>query len=521
MPSVAIFVSAGSFLLGVGLRTVYELPLDTAMWLSVPAFIFGLLWRQRNTLDIKVSDRGVENGCSAGYVSQASFLLSLLFIFSALGVFRTEIAGWQFVDSQLKYEVGETVELAGQISREPDYRENSVQLYVETEKDLVLVTADRYTKYFYGDEVVFKGELKEPEVFDTDLGRTFNYPGYLKAKGVQYTVSFADVEVVSSGKGNFIISSLLKLKGEFVKSMQSVIPEPEVGLGAGLLLGVKSSLGEDIEKDFRRTGIIHIVVLSGYNIMLVVAFIMFVFSFILPFRFRIVAGIIAIVSFALIVGLSATVVRASIMAVLVLVAQVFGRRYNVTRALLLAGVMMILINPFILVYDIGFQLSFMATLGLILIVPHFESAVMSSVKTLGLWEFFLATVSTQIAVLPLLMYHIGEVSLVSVLVNMLVLPVVPAAMLLTFITGMIGFVSSSVASLVGYFATLTLSYILTIAGWFSEVSFASVDVPAFNVWGMFSLYFMMALTFLYLNKRPQNQLENDLSDWVIDEESDR
>lgn len=502
MESKLVIGSVCAFLIGVAWRTLDEISLASVAWFLLLAFGLALVWRRKS------------KAFSAPYL----LLASLFILFLSLGIIRTEVASWQFNSSPLEQSLGQSVTITGVIDSEPDYRDNSVHLYIETKDDRILVTTDRLREFTYGDEVEVSGNLERPESFTTDLGRTFNYAGYLKAKGVEYRISFANVRVVNSGLGNIIIANLLNTKQNFIESLVSVIPEPQVGLGTGLLLGVKSGLGEDIEQDFRRTGIIHIVVLSGYNVMLVVAFIMFCFSFLLPFRFRVVTGILAIVSFALIVGLSATVVRASIMAVLVLLSQVLGRRYNVSRALLLAGATMIFINPYLLVYDIGFQLSFMATLGLILIVPQFESTVMTNKSKLGLREFFMATVATQIAVLPLLMYHIGQVSLISVLVNVLVLPVVPLAMLLTFFTGLLGFVSVPLASLVGYIATLSLSYILLLADWFAGLPFAAVTVPQFSATGVFMLYAAMA-AFWYLLKVRRQRQSSQLAGWTIETET--
>jgi competence protein ComEC len=502
MQSKLVIGSVCAFSLGVGLRSVYELLPPGTLCFLLLALAIGLVWRQKGSA-----------------ISAPPLLfLSLLLLFLSLGIIRTEIASWQFNVSSLEQSLDQPVTFIGIVRAEPDYRERTVNLYIETKDDLILVTTDRLNSFFYGDKVTVTGKLERPEVFTTELGRTFNYPGYLRARGVEYRISFAEVNVLDSGQGNPFISGLLYAKQNFIKSLQSVIPEPAVGLGNGLLLGVKSALGEDIEQDFRRTGIIHIVVLSGYNVMLVVAFIMFCFSFLLPFQLRIVAGIIAIVCFALIVGLSATVIRASVMAVLVLLAQVLGRRYNVLRALLLAGAVMLIINPYLLIYDIGFQLSFMATLGLILIVPQFESTVMTTESRLGWREFFLATLSTQIAVLPLLMYHIGQVSLIAIVVNVLVLPVVPLAMLLTFLAGLVGFVSVSLASLIGYVATLSLTYILLVAEYFADIPFAAVTVPQFSAMGVFLMYAAMIAFWYFIKTRRQNP--DQLSGWTIEEETE-
>jgi len=518
MQSKLVVGSVVAFVLGAGLRTVHELSITWALWLLLLALVVALVWRRKGPAVFKtLSDMENHDAESETFPASNLLLGSLLLLFLSLGIIRTEIASWQFDVSSFEQSLGQSVTFTGIVSAEPDYRERTVHLYIETEDDRILVTTDRLRTFSYGDRVIVTGTLEHPESFTTELGRTFNYPGYLRARGVEYRASFAEVTVQSGGWGNPLIVWLLSTKQNFIKSLQSVIPEPAVGLGNGLLLGVKSALGDDIEQDFRRTGIIHIVVLSGYNVMLVVAFIMFCFSFLLPFRLRVVTGIVAIASFALIVGLSATVVRASVMAVLVLMAQALGRRYDVLRALLLAGAVMLLINPYLLVYDIGFQLSFMATLGLILIVPQFEATAMTTNSRLGLREFFLATVATQIAVLPLLMYHIGQVSLIAVVVNLLVLPVVPLAMLLTFLTGLVGLVSASVASIIGYVATLSLSYILLIAEQFADLPFAAVTVPQFSVTGVLLMYAAMAALWYFLKVHRQNS--NHLVGWTIETET--
>jgi competence protein ComEC len=487
------------FCLGVAVASIKTIGLVNVIFILFLSLTFGLLYRHKTE------------------IKYLYICLSILFF--GFGVLRVEVASWQFGNSALETELGSEIVLEGVVVREPDYREKSVQLYVNTGDDLVLVTADRLMEVVYGDVIEFRGPIERPESFETDLGRTFDYPKYLQARGVEYRVSFAEVRIIGKGEGNVIIAYLLQLKSVFIDSIEQLIQEPEVGLGKGLLLGVKSSLGEEIEDNFRRTGIIHIVVLSGYNVMLVVSFILFCFSFFMTLRWRLVSGVLAIVSFALIVGLSATVVRASIMASLVLFAQAFGKQYDVLKALIVAGLIMILINPYLLLYDIGFQLSFMATLGLILLVPKFETNFIKNENILQAKDFVLATVATQIAVLPLLLFHIGEISLIAVLVNLLVLPMVPIAMLLTFLSGVVGLVSVTLGSLIAFIASLSLSYILFVAHVFGSLSFAAVAVPEFSIQGVLLLYFFIAMGYWYVS-RPKNITQLNLLGWTIVEEKE-
>jgi len=425
------------------------------------------------------------------------------------GLWRAHQVVEKYATSPLAERVGQQVTFEGMVAREPDAREKSIQLHIRTQdaSDLILVSVDRYSEVSYGDMVVVSGKLDRPEEFVTDLGRTFLYPEYLKAKGIQFRISFAQVEVLERGGGNPVVASLLSFKDAFVTKLGTVLSEPQSGLGVGLLLGVKRALGEELEEAFRKTGIIHIVVLSGYNVMLVVAFVLFILGTFLPFTARAVFGIVAIILFALLVGLSPTVVRASIMAVLVLLAPLLGRQYNLMRALIVAGCGMVLINPYILLYDVGFQLSFLATLGLILVAPQFELMLMRAPNTLKVREFFIATLATQVAVSPLLLYQIGELSLIALVVNVLVLPMVGVAMLLTFITGMLAFVSMPLASIVAVPAHFSLLYIIECARWFAGVPYASVVAPAFPLWLMGLAYAVMGISWYMLTQR-KSVLEN-------------
>jgi competence protein ComEC len=380
----------------------------------------------------------------------------------------------------------------------------------------VLVQGDRFAEVVYGDKVSVTGTLKAPQSFVTDFGREFNYPGYLKARGIEYYVSYAEIEVVGQGLGNSFLSWLLFKKQLLMSGIEMALAEPQAGLGEGLLLGVKQALGSDLEEAFRVSGIVHIVVLSGYNIMLIMTFILFIGSYVMSRRPRLLVALGAVTCFALLVGLSATVVRASIMVSLLIVAQLLGRSYHVMRALCLAAVVMVAINPYLLMYDIGFQLSFMATLGLLVILPSLELYTGKTLSAFGIKEFLLSTIATQIAVLPLLIYHVGQVSLIAIVVNVLVLPVVPLAMLATFGAGLLALLLPAVAIPFAFIAYLALSYIITIATTFAALPFAAVVMPPLSPWWIPLLYGVIVL--LWYRLMHVQKEYSIVDDWEIVEE---
>lgn len=493
-------------------------------WWYVPllGFVLGIFTRSLVVIDDAVLGVGLVLATALFLLGtrardEGGFIVRLAAVFLVclvLGALRLNYAEEQFASSTLTQNIGEEVEIIGVVAREPDQRALQTQLYVRQEDELILVSTDRFTQVSYGDRISVQGKLTKPESFETELGRTFDYPGYLKARGVQHQISFAEVTVLEEASWS-IVGFLLTMKYAFMSGLEQIMPEPQAGLGEGLLLGVKRALGDDLETIFRTTGIIHIVVLSGYNIMLVVAFVLYVLSWVLPLRPRMIVGVFAIVAFALLVGLSATVVRASIMAGLLLLAQFLGRTYAVVRALCIAGVMMLLINPYLLVFDVGFQLSFIATLGLILGVPVVE-ARLGEHTWWGLRTFFVATVATQIFVTPLLLYQIGELSLVAIVVNMLVLPMVPVAMLLTFVAGVLSLLITPAALLCAQVAYWALTYIIVIPTFFSHIPLASVVVPIFPWWALVLGYVSIG-GLVWYSYRWSGSVKT-LDGWVVEDE---
>jgi competence protein ComEC len=486
--SLLFYGTAAAFTLGVLVRSFVPIGLPEAALFLVIAFAGALIARR---------NRFVVPGF---YIPAIVFLAA-----AALGVVRMDMATTHEVQPYFEALVGEEVTIEGLIAREPDVRDASIHLSIHTAHGLVLVIADPYGSYAYGDTVRVHGELAKPESFTSDLGRTFNYPGYLHARGISYELPVATVETTARGGGYAFLRMVYGVKDRFERGVEAIIPEPAAGLGEGLLLGEKRALGDELSDVFRTTGIIHIVVLSGYNIMLVVSFVMYLLAFVLGPRGRAVVGVTAVVAFALLVGLSATVVRASVMAAILLFARATGETYDVLRSLTFAGIVMILANPYLVAFDTGFQLSFLATLGLILLSPLMDARLhrVPNLKLVSVREFLVATLSTQVFVLPILLYQMGEFSLVAVAVNVLVLPMVAVAMFLTFTAGMLAMVSYALAAPVAFLAFLSLTYILTVAERFAALPFASVALPPFPFWVVVVSYAVLVVV-MHRALRPQS-----------------
>jgi len=431
----------------------------------------------------------------------------------SFGVLRTEYTFQSFTHNELTAFEGQTIDIEGVVTEQPDYRENSLLLTVTTEKpapDKILVRTAPGMKVTYGDSVAFRGTIERPEEFEGTFGRTFKYPEYLLAHGITYTVRANSLRIDEHGKGNGMLAVLYGFKGKLIQSVERAIPEPASGLGLGLVLGEKRALGKEWTDIFRVAGLIHIVVLSGYNISIVTEFVMRVLSGFFSLRRRLFVGGVSIVLIVLMVGPSASVLRAALMAILVLLARATGKTYELSRALCFAGFVMLVHNPFLLAFDPGFQFSFLATLGLIYLAPEIEKRFLFLPTKFQFREFFVATVAAQIMVLPLLLYLTGLFSNVSVLANILVLPLVPVAMLITTLTAFVGLLSSTVAMFFGYGAYVILSYILTIAEWLSSLAYSSFEVPKFSFLYVILAYCLYAVSIFTLKKHQQKREANQI-----------
>lgn len=465
------YIACFGFLLGVLLRSFVSVDLYFTILLSVISLALILFF----TLISK---------------DKWGILTSVFILFFCFGILR-----FHSVDIPASYvfemQVGQKVSFSGEIVDEPNIKENNQQLIVETKisesTTRILLSANLGEYYRYGDEINFSGTLKKPENFITDTGKEFDYINYLRKDGILYVMSYPKIEVLSRGNGGFVKSSLFFVKEKFLEKVNFAIATPENLLMGGLILGEKASFDESMRQSFVDTGTIHIVALSGYNITIVAEWVMKLFSF-LPINLGIGAGIFAILLFVLMTGGGSTAVRAGIMATLALVARATGRNYDVARGLVLAGVFMILLNPFLLVYDVSFQLSFIATVAVIFLAPRIEKYFMWAPVRFGLRDIFSVTTAAYIFVLPFILYKMGNLSLVALPANILILPFIPFTMMLGFLTGLVGLIWYVFAVPFGFISYLFLHYELGVISFFSRLPFASFSFPDFPLFLTIIIY---------------------------------
>lgn len=442
--------------------------------------------------------------CTAFLLREHSRAIVIALVLLGVGFGMIRFALWKHAptDTLLGQHIGIPSQIVGTVDDEPDVREGGTHLTITLRAIIgasstlpvfgrVLVIAPRYPEYHYGDVLLLSGKLTEPKSFSDDYGRLFDYPQYLASKGIHYQMSFARIERMNTHEGNVITASLFAIKSRFEKALGRALPEPHNALESGLLLGSKQSLGSEWIEKFRTVGIVHIIVLSGYNMTIVATWLVTIFRF-TGFIGSLTIGGLGIILFAIMTGGGATVMRAAVMAILALVARATGRTYEMSRALLLAAALMVLQNPSILAFDPSFQLSFLASLGLVFIAPILEAKLSLWSRTPWLREILIATLATQIAVFPLLLLQTGMFSLVALPVNLLVLPIIPLTMFFGFIAGVVALLFPPLGFIAGLPAFALLSWILGIADYAARLPFAAVHGAVLSPFVILCMYALLS-----------------------------
>lgn len=409
--------------------------------------------------------------------SKRRLLAGVLFLIFIFGIVRFNSFNFsnsiltQFADVEIGGK-GMTTTLVGYINAEADINGDKSQLVFLVkeltilDKTLVideqtLIYTNTFPKYKFGDEILVTGVLKTPQNFVED----FDYVSYLKRQNIRTVMSFPKISNGGSLQLGFfektkidLYKKIFGLKDRFELTINKSIAEPNSSFVNGIILGSRQNIPDEIKDAFNKTGTTHILAISGYNIMIISWAVLMglVYFFKRRTAFWISVGIIIL--FTILTGASASVVRASLMGLLLLFANGYGRLYDPKNSVILAGAIMIYINPFALVFDVGFQLSFLAVMGLLFLYPYLNRKTIKIPELGGIKDLILMTISAQIFVLPLLIYYFRQFSVWSLPANILILPLVPFAMFLGFMSGIGGMIFLPIGQTIGWFTWAITTY---------------------------------------------------------------
>ena len=428
------------------------------------------------------------------------------------------------------------VQLVGTVVKPPDYRDNITNLEVEIEHLLlfgeeeqpiqpeditgkVLIQLQPGSDWAYGYRIMVTGPLNTPPEH-TD----FSYQDYLARKGIGSLMLNPRIDRVEFNQGHPIKARIFDLHAQSYATIQSLFPAPESELLAGILLGRDQGLSPGLQEAFRRTGTTHIIAISGFNVAILAGLFSGVFTRLLGRKWGTLIAIAGIIGYTIFVGGQASVTRAAIMGTLGVLGGMFGRRQNGINSLGLAVLVMAIANPH-LPWDIGFQLSAAATLGLVLYAQPLEERFIQlatrkmpeerAQKLVGpVSQFVLFTLAAQVTTLPIMIYQFGGVSWITLVANPLVLPPQALLRVLGGMTVIAGLVLPGLGRVLMIISLPFVRYTIRMVTWMARLPGSHLILPDFHPLWLVVFYGLLFLFTLFPKQKQQSVLKKAVSPQV-------
>lgn len=425
-------------------------------------------------------------------------MAAFIVLFFVLGILRTQ-ESLKFLNNALLS--GKEISTQGTVLKNSEslYGQNLIVELADI-KEKVLIQVPEYPEFKYGDILDVKCELKMIE----NKNAQFDWRMLMAKDGVHYSCEKEKITAIPQNGGNVIWRNVFKIKEVFEQKIYSSMPMPEGVLASGILFGGTNGLSEEIINDFSRTGMTHIVAVSGYNVTIIAEYLILLGILMGLWRKQaIIFAIVGIIIFVVMIGSQASAVRAGVMSSVLLWAVKNGRLASSENGIVLAAAVMLFFNPLLLRWDVGFQLSFLATLGIIFTSRFWEREFFKNFKAFGLTEIIILSLSAQIFVLPIIVYNFQSASTISLVANVLILPIVPISMLLVFLVSLLGIAFEPLGQIISWMAYLPLHYEIKVIHYLSSLSWASVEVGKFSGWWILGYYLILSVIAYYINKGMQ------------------
>lgn len=522
-----------SFICGIAMRSFVNIniPIYESLMIAAVALVF--LWQNNK-----------------------SRYVTLGIIFLILGAWHMD----QKMDNLLQLHSDDTFSTIKQfyatVIEEPSLTDTDQEIIVSSALDgtQIFIRARFYPDYKYGDILNI--------ICDTRAVDLNSFGMYLLSKNITRQCRYPKITIVGNDSNTSIKANLINIRQKFSRVLINVLPAPESSLLNGLLVGTKDNFSKELKELFRKTGTSHIVALSGWNITIIISIVAYIFLICLIHpRYNFWLTIVFIVLFIVMVGGSASIMRAAFMAIAVLIAKQSGRLANTVNVLIFALTIMLVLNPMILRWDLGFQLSFLAMLGLIYIDPiltyfwisisfirygnilrylnlkfrivnmrlNNQNAKFSANggSTSGgkaqkaprnkhaaypgiVAKILISTLSAQIVTLPLIVYSFHNLPLLAPIANVLIIPLIPGVTIMGFIIGLVGLLYLPLAKLLGFLVWPFLKYIFLIMELFASLNMAVVTIDHMSL--ILLIWYYILLIYFIIKMQPRRNCQRSCED---------
>lgn len=386
---------------------------------------------------------------------------------------------------------GKTVTVRGQLSDDPDHDKNGLVTF--TLKNITIldqkfpgkiwVSISQNPALQRSDSVAVSGRIDD---------------GFASFAGSMYRANMLSIVRPSHA------DPALEVRNAFGEKVEHAITTPASQLGLGLLAGEKRALPDDVAQSFRIVSLTHIVVASGYNLTILVRLCRRLFSRVSKFLAAFTSGGL-VLGFMAVTGNSPSMARAGLVSFLSLAAWYYGRKFHPMVILTLAAAITLLIDPSYGWNDLGWALSFASFAGVMLLAPTLHAYFFGDKKPGTLRQILGETMSAQIVTLPLIVLSFGYVSVIGIFANLIVVPLVPLAMLLTFMAGIGAWIMPSTAHIFGWPAQMMLNAMIFVSQKFAKLPWSTIDVH-WNVLTAAGFYVILVAVWLYMKRVTRLQL---------------
>lgn len=489
-----LLVVGAGFGIVIGYQTAYasEIAIAGGLLAMVQMLVYGFSRKRESTNSA---------------LSIATALLSLGLV---IGIVRV-----QLVEEKIAYVCQTSCSFEANIISSPQSKDTYQTLEVHpiekgSEILNVQLRVPLYPRYQIGETIKVSGKVSVPKPIPPHGdAKSFDYAEYLATRNIGSEMLFPKVEVLDSD-AHTLTEYLGRWKEILILRMNRFVASPASTLATGMLFG-NSGMPKDLAQTFRVAGLSHIIVLSGFNIAIVIASILFIFAFI-PLVLRITLASLFVILFVMMVGAEASVIRATAMAFIALLSTLVGRAYVARQALLLSLFAIAMYSPQSFLNDVSLHLSFLATAGIVYGSEPIKEILQKHLSNKIFIELATTTLVAYFATLPYVCYTFGTVSVYALVANMFALPFVPVAMLMSFLVVCASYVSASLAIVTGYTDSLILNVIIFVAQKIEGLPF-SYGTLSVSFVGMCIMYTVFACA-VWLGRKENETFVTDESGYL-------
>jgi competence protein ComEC len=491
-----------SFLSGIVLNRFLRAPLDVWLVIALTPIIAALILRRRVARLAALH---------VGWIAAACIAL-------LLGAFRYGQSTHKITPADVAWynDRQYNVLVTGTLTDPPDYRDAYTNLRLNVKQidngksvlnvsGLLLARVPLNQTFEYGDEIRLRGQLQTPP-----QNEDFSYQDYLARQGILSYMPSSEATLLPGNDGNSISRAIYTFKETVLNNIYHLFPDPEASVLAGMLLGVNGGLSVPIQQAFRDTGTSYVIAVSGFKISILAGIFVTLFRRLFGLWRGALLAMLGIAFYTFLVGANDAAVRAALMVTLALFAEQIGRRTHGLNTLVFVAGLMALWNPMVL-WDAGFQISFFATLGLILYMEPLQQTTENLLaRYFPKWNaqqvikyflyYFLLTLAVQLTTLPVMAYQFKQISLVALIASPSITPAQPAVMILGGLAIILSLISFPLGQLAAWIAWPLTAYTIRVVELFDRVPHGTIPFGNFSP-AFVLLYFAVLLAFTFAGSR--------------------